>query len=200
MTISIIPILEFIGTIAFAISGAMVAMQRRMDLLGVCILGMTTAVGGGVIRDLVLGVTPPLAFRQPIYALTALLVSFMVFLPFVRQHIRDNGWCYWLIDSLGLAVFTVVGASAGVPTGNPFLIVFVGSITGVGGGLLRDLFAGREPIIFQKNIYATASLAGAVAFVFLLPFGSHAATLMGGCLVFVLRMLAMVFRWDLPRA
>ena len=171
-----------------------------MDLLGVCILGMTTAVGGGIIRDIILGVTPPVAFRQPIYAVTALITSILIFLPAIRNKVDANGWFYWLIDSLGLAVFTVVGASAGVPSGNAFLIIFVGSITGVGGGVLRDIFADRKPVIFQKNIYATASLAGAIVFVLLIKANQQTATLISGIVIFVLRLFAIQFEWNLPKA
>jgi len=200
MEIDVILILELLGTVAFAISGATVAIQKKMDILGVCILGMTTSVGGGIVRDVILGITPPTAFQQPIYAITALIVSILTFLPAIREKINTDGWFYWFIDSLGLAVFTIVGALAGVPSGNVFLIIFVGNITGVGGGVIRDIFANRNPVIFHKNVYATASLSGAVVFVSLFKFNQYAAAIIGGVVVFVLRLFAVKFKWDLPKA
>ncbi|MDI9498821.1 MAG: trimeric intracellular cation channel family protein [Bacillota bacterium] len=200
MNIDFVFALEIIGTIVFAISGASVAIQEKMDLLGVCILGMTTAVGGGTIRDLVLGITPPAAFQHPFFALTALVTSLLVFL-FARQDVIDlDGWLYTISDSLGLAVFTITGALTGVSSGNPFLIVFVGCITGVGGGVMRDVFANRKPVIFQKHVYATASLAGAVVFAVLSQFNRYSAAAVGGAVIFILRILAYKNKWDLPRA
>ncbi|MGI6316498.1 MAG: trimeric intracellular cation channel family protein [Christensenellales bacterium] len=200
MEIDLILILELIGTAAFAISGATVAIQSKMDLLGVSILGMTTAVGGGIIRDVILGITPPTAFQKPIYALVALIISILTFLPAIRNIMDMDGWLYLIIDSLGLAVFTIVGAFAGVPSGNAFLIIFVGNITGVGGGIVRDVFANRNPAVFKKNVYATASLAGAILFALLYKTNQYAASVIGGVVIFVLRVFADKFKWDLPRA
>jgi|BioPla2DNA2_1021312.scaffolds.fasta_scaffold30741_2 uncharacterized membrane protein YeiH len=200
MEFDLILILELIGTIAFAISGATVAIQSKMDLMGVCILGMTTAVGGGIIRDVILGITPPTAFQQPIYAMTALFISLLTFLPAIRKNLNMDGWFYWTIDSIGLAVFTIIGALSGVPSGNAFLIIFVGNVTGVGGGVLRDVFASRNPVIFQKNVYATASLAGAILFALLYKSNLNVASVIGGAVIFVLRILAAKFKWHLPRA
>lgn len=198
MEINIIFILELIGTVAFAVSGATVAIEKKMDLLGISILAMTTAVGGGIIRDIVLGITPPSAFQKPIYAITAFITSLLIFLPLVRNKIDENSWFYHIADSIGLAVFTIVGALAGVSSGNAFLIIFVGTVTGVGGGVIRDIFANRDPVIFQKNIYATASLIGATVFVLLFKSNAYLATLIGGIVVFVLRVLSIKFEWGLP--
>ncbi len=111
-----------------------------------------------------------------------------------------DGWFYRTIDSLGLAVFTVIGALAGAPSGNAFLIIFVGNVTGVGGGVLRDVFANRNPAIFQKNVYATASLAGSIIFALLYQSNQYAASLISGIVIFVLRVFAAKFKWDLPKA
>ncbi|MDI9470615.1 MAG: trimeric intracellular cation channel family protein [Bacillota bacterium] len=200
MTIDFLFILEMIGTMVFAISGASVAIQEEMDLLGVSILGMTTAVGGGIIRDIVLGITPPTAFQHPFFAVTALIISLMVFLLGRRNAIDIDSWLYSIIDSLGLAVFTITGALTGVSSGNTFLIVFVGSITGVGGGVLRDVFANRKPVIFQKHVYATASLAGAIIFAVVSQFNQYMAAVIGGSVIFILRILAFKHKWDLPKA
>ncbi len=196
---NIIFILELIGTVAFAISGADVAIHHKMDLLGVCILAMTTAVGGGIVRDIVLGKTPPSAFQHPVYAITALITSLLIFILYHQGTINMDQWFYSFIDSLGLAVFTIVGALTAVESKNAFLIIFVGTITGVGGGVMRDIFANITPVIFQQNIYAVASLIGASIFVLLYKFNKHAASIIGGLAVFVIRMLAIKFKWALPK-
>ena len=151
--------LEILGTVAFAASGAMTGLKKNMDIFGVCILGLTTAVGGGVIRDLILGNTPPATFQNPIYATVAILTSLVLFLPGLRRILmRNPQWFDWslrLMDSLGLGIFTVVGiriAYRCTETPTLFLLVFVGVVTGVGGGLLRDVMAGDTPYIFVKHV------------------------------------------------
>lgn len=188
-----------IGTIAFAISGAMVAIQKKMDILGIYILGMTTAVGGGITRDIILGITPPSAFHDPFYAITALVTSLVLFLFARQKKIRTTGWLFPISYSLGLAVFTMAGALMGVVYDNLFLIIFVGTITGVGGGIIRDVFANRIPIIFQTNIYATSSLIGATVFALLYKYDQYLAAIIGGGVIFVLRILDTKYDWSLPR-
>ena len=131
---------EILGTIAFAVSGAVVAISKKMDIFGVAILGMTTAVGGGILRDLILGITPPAAFQSPGYALTSIAVSMLVFLPPVRRLLHWNEKLYdtalLLFDAIGLGIFTVIGVqTAYIATGelNAFLAIFVGVVTGCGG-------------------------------------------------------------------
>lgn len=201
-------ILELIGTVAFAASGAIIAIRKKMDIFGVCVLALTTAVGGGIIRDLMLGVTPPSTFRNPIYALTATVVSIIVFIKPVRYWITGNHRVYQntmlVMDSLGLGVFSVVGVSmafAAQPTAGIFLTVFVGVLTGVGGGILRDVMAGDTPYIFVKDIYACASLAGALACALLWHVLGYAyAMLIGALIVVVIRLLSATFKWNLPHA
>ena len=204
----IILALELIGTLAFAVSGAMTGLKKNMDIFGVCILGLTTAVGGGVIRDLILGNTPPATFQDPIYATVAVLTSLVLFLPRVRRLLMWDQALFdlvlFLMDTAGLGIFTVVGirtAYAHVPQATVFLLVFVGVITGVGGGLLRDMMAGDTPYIFVKHIYASASLAGALVCALLWrPLGEMPAMLLGGGLVILIRGLSAHYRWNLPRA
>lgn len=201
-------ILELVGTLAFAASGAITGLKKNMDVFGVCILGLTTAVGGGVIRDLLLGITPPGTFQDPIYAVVALLTSLVLFLPRIRRLLMWDQRLYDLVllimDSAGLGIFTVAGIRiayehAARPT--LFLLVFVGVVTGVGGGVLRDVLAGDTPYIFVKHVYASASLAGALACVVLWPLvGEMAAMLCGSALVVAVRILSAHFRWNLPHA
>ena len=207
MTERLLLVVEIIGTVAFAVSGAMVGLRKGMDIFGVCILGLVTAVGGGVIRDLVLGNTPPATFQSPVYALVAVAVSLIVFLPFVRRLFDrfQNFYDHLLLgmDSLGLGIFTVVGVRTAYDAGHDgfFLLIFVGVITGVGGGVLRDILAGQTPYIFVKHIYACASLVGAVVCVVLWGLiGGIWSMISGAASVVVLRTLAAHFRWNLPRA
>ena len=204
----LILILELIGSVAFSVSGAMTGIKKKMDVFGVMILGLVTAVGGGVIRDLVLGITPPATFQNPIYATTALITATIVFLPFIQKLLHRYHKAYDLLlfamDTLGLGVFTVIGVRAAFDLSGDyglFLMTFVGVITGVGGGVIRDVLAGNTPYIFVKHIYACASLAGALVTTLLwrvLP--SLWAMALGLVLIVVIRILSAHFRWSLPKA
>lgn len=196
-----------IGTVAFAVSGAVVGIKKRMDIFGVAVLGVTTAVGGGVIRDLLLGKTPPNMFTDPIYALVAVIVSVVVFLPFVRRLVLLNNRAYETLllisDAAGLGAFAAVGTQAVMDSAyssNVFLAVFIGTITGVGGGVLRDLFANRMPKILAKRVYACAAIAGALVCAILWNLvGEMWAMLACIVITVVLRVLAAHFKWSLPR-
>ena len=205
---SFILLFELVGTVAFAASGAMTGIRKNMDIFGVCILALTTAVGGGVIRDVILGNTPPATFRDPIYATVALAAALVRFFSRVRRLLMHNTVLFdkamfWM-DTAGLGIFTVVGirtAYAHVPQATVFLLVFVGVITGVGGGLLRDMMAGDTPYIFVKHIYASASLAGALVCGLLWHYaGEMGSMLAGGGLVILIRGLSAHYRWNLPKA
>lgn len=194
--------LELIGTIAFAISGALVAIEKKMDIFGVAILGMTTAVGGGIIRDIILGNFPPAAFQNPLNALLAIAVSLVIFFPFVRRALgfRKTRKGILLMDAVGLAVFTMLGLRAGFRYDNFFLAVFVGVVTGVGGGALRDIFAGEQPQIFNKYFYASAAIIGANIAGLLWNVSHIVAMGTGVIIIIVLRLLAAKFHWSLPHA
>ena len=201
-------ILEIVGTVAFAISGAIVGIQKKMDIFGVSILGLTTAVGGGILRDLILNASPPAAFRDPTFAVTAILVSILIFIPSLRNALTQKSRAYALLmlimDSIGLGLFTVIGVEAAYVAhagNNYFLITFVGVLTGVGGGILRDVFAGNMPYIFVKHFYACASMAGAWSCALLWRVtGSFPAMLTGAAVTMILRLLAAHYHWSLPKA
>ena len=193
---------ELIGTISFAISGAMEAIRHKMDLFGVMMLGVITATGGGVLRDLVIGYTPPRVFRDPTWAIVALAVALLVFLVVKRFGKGEPKFAHVLnlfADTAGLAAFTVLGIeSAG--EGNAALLLFVGIITGVGGGVMRDVLAGTVPSIFRKHIYALASAAGALADILLMGVVPGEIAMMAGfAAVVVIRLLAVRFNWNLPK-
>lgn len=206
-------IMDCIGAVAFAISGAVLAIRKDMDIFGVCILAVVTATGGGILRDILIGHLPPVMFTDPTYVIVALVAAVGAFIFFKVQK-RHNlvipvravevytGVLFWF-DTVGLAAFTVDGVYAGFsgPVDNLLLDIFVGVITGVGGGLLRDIFADEMPAIFVKHVYAVASIAGAVATGFLLRYGSdaHLALLIGFGVTVLIRWLAAHFRWNLPR-
>ena len=192
--------LEILGTIAFAISGAMVATEKKMDILGVIILGMTTAIGGGIIRDVLTGITPPLALQNPLYALVSIAVSIIVFLPFIRKRINVNDMLFIVIDAIGLGTFTVVGIESVSAFSNVFLQVLLGVVTGVGGGVFRDIFACEKPMIFVRHFYAVASLIGAILCVILYSHNKSLAMILGIAIIVIIRVLAAKFKWHLPKA
>ena len=204
-------ILELIGTVAFASSGAMIAIEKKMDIFGVNVLGATTAVGGGIMRDIILGLTPPGAFPHPVYVLVAALTSTILFViayakptafeSRVKTDYYDKlmFWC----DTAGLGIFTVVGIQAAVRAvggENVFFFVFIGTLTGVGGGVLRDIMAGETPYILVKHIYACAAIAGGIVCVVgRTAFGEAYGTILGLAATVLLRFLAAHFRWNLMR-
>ena len=205
----IIFIMEIIGPIAFASSGALTAMKRNMDIFGVNVLAIITSVGGGCMRDLIIGRTPPVMFIRPVYAVVAMITCNLLFLIFYwNKKLLTNSFMVayeklmLILDAIGLGIFTVVGVSAGMNTeyqNNLFLIVFLGVITGVGGGVLRDILATQKPYILVKHVYACASLLGALVCALLWSFGNIPAMFIGTAVVLLIRLLAMKFHWNLPR-
>lgn len=201
--------MEMLGTIAFAASGAIVGIERGMDVFGVCVLGVITAVGGGMIRDIILGNIPG-ALVRPVYVAVAVSTALLVFvcLYFRRGLLQGRaGMLYdrimFVMDSVGLGIFTVMGVMTGIQNGyedNRFLLVFLGTLTGVGGGLLRDMMAEVPPYIFVKHIYACASIGGALSCVYIYhSLGQIPAMIISSVLVILIRFLAAYYHWNLPR-
>lgn len=203
-------ICEFVGTIAFAISGVITSIEKKLDIFGALVLGTVTAVGGGILRDVILGYLPPAAFKNPVYAVTAIVTSFLVFVlayflgAKIKSHFNIYNHIINIFDSIGLAVFIVTGVNSAIDCGfgeNAFLTIFVATLTGVGGGVLRDMMAGRVPKILRKRVYALAAIIGAIVYhqiIFhnLLP--QNIAVIVGAGLVLLIRILATVFHWNLP--
>lgn len=199
--------LEIIGTVAFALSGVTVALEKKMDLLGVIILGLSPAIGGGIIRDLVLGIHPPKAFQNPVYAVVA-IVAILVFctpwvLNFFAKHKKFYDSLMLVSDAIGLGVFTAVGVAAAYHISEDysmFLYIFVGVVTGIGGGVLRDTMASVPPYVFVKHFYGTASIIGAVCCVLCWRLlGESNAIMFCTAIVVVLRLLAAKYHWKLPK-
>ncbi len=196
--------LEIIGTVAFAFSGAMVGIRKKFDLFGILMMGVITSIGGGVTRDVILNVSPPAMFENPVYVIVAAVSSTLLFFPFVRNFLENkfvHGIIFVAVDSLGLAAFTVSAVLYCFNKGetNLFLIVTLGTLSGVGGGLLRDIIAGDRPYIFRKHVYAIAAILGAVATAGIFEVaGKEWATAAGATVVLLIRFLAVKFHLNFP--
>ena len=200
---------EAVGVVAFAISGAGVAIEKDLDLFGIIVLGVTTATGGGVIRDLLLGVTPPAMFQDPVYAEMAFVTALTMFVlgrfgtPALKRHSAAFHAVVELCDAVGLGVFAVTGVYAAQAAGyreNGFLAVFVGVVTGIGGGILRDIMAGEIPFVLNKRIYALAAIMGALCYYWMERKGISGAMFWGILLTVLIRVLAEHYGWQLPKA
>lgn len=202
---------EMIGMVAFALNGALVGLKYRLDIFGVILVAVTVSLGGGVVRDLIIGHIPPTMFRDYRYLLVAVITALLVFLVAVLSHGRYHDYelkieaLANIFDALGLGAFTVAGVQAGINEGyadNAFLLVFLGLLTGIGGGVIRDLFVMRMPVVLRKHVYALPVILGACLYVILYRLGSTQLIASGSVivLVFVLRMLATYYHWNLPHA
>ena len=203
--------LEVAGTISFAVSGAMAALEKRVDLFGVIFLGATTALAGGIIRDVLIGKTPPSAFSNYRYMAIAVVTAAIVFLIawLSKEHYEHNvdvvSAVNNIFDAAGLGAFTITGAKVAMGMGymdNGFFVVFLAMVTGIGGGVLRDLMIGEIPFVLRKRIYAVASIFGGIVYYQLVRHrvDDMAAAFIGIGIVFGLRMLATIFKWNLPKA
>ncbi len=204
-------IMEMIGTVAFAVSGGMVAIRKNLDLLGILVLGVTTACGGGLIRDLVIGIQPPIMFLKSVYVTTAVISDLLLFaivkcfrssMEFLNSKFYER--TLNLMDAIGLGVFTVVGVNAAIRLkldSYVFLKIFLGVITGVGGGIIRDMMVIQVPAVLRKHVYACASIAGAVCYVLLYDaITAGPAMILSTLLVIAIRLLARHYEWNLPKA
>lgn len=195
---SFVEILDFMGTFAFAVSGVRLAANRRYDWLGAFIAGAATAIGGGTIRDILLNVTPAW-MENPIYIVWILLA--MAFVILFGKYLLRLDRVIFISDSIGLALFTIVGFDKAISLGHSYWIaIIMGTITGAGGGVIRDILLNKRPAIFQKEFYATACIAGGIVYwlASLLNFEVYIAQLLAGTIVFLLRLLAVKYRFALP--
>lgn len=197
---------DWAGTVAFAVSGAMVGLSRRMDIFGVIVLALLTAVGGGMVRDVLAGITPPGAMTKPTDLLMSIVTAILVSFAYSAMHFdsrrrKSMTFLYNLSDTIGLASFTVTGASTGLMqgTGDPYVFpVTLGVITAVGGGMLRDLMAQRVPVVLRMDVYAVASLAGGIVMCWSWPiWGTEISSWICFLVVLLLRGCALHFGWQL---
>ena len=192
-------VIDLIGVFVFALAGATAAVRQRLDLFGVLVLSFATATAGGIARDLLIGAVPPAAFQDWRYFASATLAGLVTYIWYdaierLRNPVR-------VFDALGLGLFAVAGTEKALHFGlHPVMAALLGMLTGIGGGITRDLLLSRVPVVFQSDIYALAALAGAIVVV--LGHWLHWASLptaIGGILLcFGLRILAMWFHWHLP--
>ena len=200
-------VLELIGAAAFAVSGAMVAIEKRADIFGILFLAVTTALGGGVIRDVLIGRIPPVMFVSYWYLLISVVAALAVFIDaYLRSekyklHLDKLDAVNNIFDAIGLAVFTVSGMNAAMPVSdNVILVLVVGMCTGVGGGMLRDVMTNTMPKVLRKRVYAVASLLGGGLYYAMYVLGVNQIVSLG-CgmlLIFALRLFATIFKWNLP--
>lgn len=200
MELSTTDVIEIIGTISFAISGTFAAMQRRLDPFGVLIIAFVTSIGGGTVRDLLLGDTPVAWMRDVNYCLLILVTSLLTI--FFKTHIKKFKVTLFLFDSLGLGLFTMVGVQKGIVFGlSPGICVALGTITGCFGGIIRDTLLNTIPLIFRKEIYATACILGGVLYFGLLHLNLKAdvAKIAVIAFIFTLRVIVVRYKLALPK-
>ena len=206
----IIKIVEIIGTIAFALSGSLVAISSGLDVFGVAFLSCITAFGGGVLRDIILGINPPSIFENfPIFML-ALIVALLTFVIayILRRKFFDFKtkieYINNIFDALGLSAFVAIGCETACVNGfldNGFIVVFSGMITGIGGGIFRDVLIDTTPYVFKKHVYAIAAIFGGCVYFVLRTYALNIelASLLSMVVIFAIRMLATKYRWSLPK-
>jgi len=197
----LVMVLDLGGTFVFAISGAVAAVKYRLDIFGVMVLAFTAGNVGGITRDLLIGAVPPAAISSLNYLGVSLLAGLIVFFrdPAVPRH---NNAVLWF-DAVGLAFFAVAGAEKALLHGiNPVMAALLGMLTGIGGGMLRDVLVMQIPTVLRSDLYALAALVGAAIVVggHLLNVNAVATTVVGGLACFALRYLAIRHGWHLPRA
>ena len=196
--ISFVQVLDFIGTFAFAISGIRLASAKRFDWFGAYVVGLVTAIGGGTMRDVLLNVTPAW-MGDPMYLLCTGLALFWV-IAFSKYLIHLHN-TFFIFDSIGLALFTVVGFEKAISLGYPFWVaIIMGSMTGAAGGMLRDVFINEVPLIFRKEIYAMACVIGGIAYwiCMLADLDPYLCQIICGVVVFLARTLSVKYNICLP--
>ena len=192
-------IIDILGTIAFAISGVLVAMNKRMDPFGVLIIAFVTAVGGGTLRDIMVGVEPVswmqnMTFVYVIIATTLFAVVFRNLLKHLRRSL-------FLFDTIGIGLYTVVGIETGLVAGlHPIICIALGTMTACFGGVIRDILCNEIPVIFRKEVYATACIFGGFTYFLLLQFleDRNYLFIIAGLVVIIIRILAVRFKISLP--
>ncbi len=192
-------IIDILGTIAFAISGVLVAMQKRMDPFGILIIAFVTAVGGGTLRDILIGVTPVSWMKDMTF--TYVIFASTFFAVIVRNKINYLRTSLFLFDTIGIGLYTVVGIEKGLGAGlHPIICIALGTMSACFGGVIRDMLCNEIPVIFRKEIYATACILGGVTYFALrfLPIDNNFIFIIAGAVVISTRLLAVKFKVSLP--
>ena len=193
-------VLDLFGTVAFAITGAFKAIEKKFDVIGILVLATITGVAGGTIRDVVLGRVPN-SIVDPTYVIVTIASGIAIF--FLYSRLKKHWNLFLKFDAIGLGVFTIIGATFAYNIfGLNFLaILLAGLLTAAGGGILRDIFVNQVPIVFVKEFYLSASFIGIVIFSIILYFTNelYYATIVGITLTSSLRLIAMKYNWNLPK-
>lgn len=192
-------IVELLGTIAFAISGALMAMDKKLDPFGVIIIAFVTAIGGGTLRDLLIGNTPVAWLTNATMSLTILFSAIACF--FLRKYLGKLSKTLFLFDSLGLGLFTVIGFEKGIHLNlSPGICIALGTITGCFGGVTRDVLLNNVPLIFHKEIYASACIIGGILYYAMMQLGVNELlnTTIVISIIVLIRVVAVKFRLRLP--
>ncbi|WP_417429880.1 trimeric intracellular cation channel family protein [Halpernia sp.] len=193
-------IIEILGTIAFAMSGSFAAMQKRFDPFGVLIIAFVTSVGGGTVRDVLLDV--PVFWMHDIFICVVVFVS-CIFAMLVKSFEKKFRVTLFLFDSFGLGLFTIVGVQKGLSANlHPVICLTLGTITGCFGGVIRDILLNRIPLIFRKEIYATACLVGGLFFLIAVKYFTFSYTfvqIFTILTIVIIRTLAVRFQWEIPK-
>ena len=198
--LTVAEIINIGGTFSFAVSGAFAAMQKRFDVFGVLIIAFATSVGGGTLRDVLLGDTPVFWLKNPSYSLLILFTAVLSMIFW--KKIKSLKITLFLFDSLGLGFFTIIGLQKGLAFNlSPGICVALGTVTGCFGGIIRDILLNNIPLIFRKEIYATACIVGCLVFLFLRYIGVEASLVKIASIsvVFLIRIIAVRFNLTLPR-
>ena len=197
--INISSAIEISGTVAFAVSGSFSAMQKRLDVFGVLIMGFVTAIGGGTIRDVLIGDTPVAWMRD--YQLPLIILGTVIATILFKKYIKAFKITLFLFDALGLGLFTIIGIQKGLAAGlNPGVCVALGTITGCFGGVIRDILLNDIPLIFRKEIYATACIIGGTAYLLLMgTINEDFNKLLAVAVVCAIRIVAVRYKLTLPR-
>jgi uncharacterized membrane protein YeiH len=192
--------LDYFGTVAFAITGAFKAIEQKADIVGVIILASVTGLAGGLIRDVIFGQYPPTALSNPMYLILCFITGFSIF--FLYPRLKKHWNIFLKCDAIGLGVFTVIGAGIAYSIFGPnFLLVSIGGlITATGGGILRDVLVNEVPLVFVKELYATASFVGIIIFFILIILSDPVtAAIVGIISATGIRLLAIKYAWNLPK-
>jgi uncharacterized membrane protein YeiH len=199
MDISISYIIEVLGIIVFTISGAFSAMQKRFDAFGVLIIGFVTATGGGTIRDILIGYTPVSWMREIEIPIVIFLTGIATL--FFKHYLKSFKITFFLIDAIGLGLFTMIGIQKGINAGlDPGICIILGTITGSFGGVLRDILLNEIPQIFRKEIYATACIVGGTAYFLLITsFDKDLSKLITIALIVGIRIIAVRLNLSMPK-
>ncbi len=210
MESSIILFVEIIGIVAFAVSGAVVAIDKGLDVFGVALIGVLTALGGGVIRDVILGIFPPIMFTYKIYTVAAVIAALIVFIIAYKDkqlfysNVDRIDSIVNIFDAVGIGVFAVTSVQRCIQHGygnNAFLCIFMAMTTCIGGSIIRDLLCQKLPAVLRKRIYALATIAGGAAYYYMFMYGvdRELSMVIGSGITISIRLLATKYKWNMPR-